>query len=182
MRRFDSQKEQDKLLSQIERQERQQSFQRDRFMRFKLTELHNRLSQVLLMEKVLETDQPAAVSDLILKGLKQIIRSSEFDFRYFISPIRDLVAHPDPYVLYMTQYIMEVMIKDPSVIEVYGTDVDIYNTVKEVFTQVNQRFDKAEADVKAQLAANKALQPGTRDYDLAMDQLMRKKVGDPQTA
>lgn len=167
-------------MSRLERQERTQAFQRDRLIRFKLPEIHNELTQTLLMQNVVETDQPAAVSDLVMKGLKQILRSSEFDFKYFISPIRDLVARADPYALYMTQYIMEVMINDPSVVEIYGTDLEIYQTVNAVFARIRQRFEKAEAEVKAQLAHNKSLSPGSREYDIALDQFLRRKLGDPQ--
>lgn len=86
MKRFGSGNVQDKIINRLERQEKQDAFQRDRFFRFKLPEIHSRLSQVLLMEKVIETENPAAVSDLLLKGLKQALRSNEFDLKYFIAP------------------------------------------------------------------------------------------------
>jgi hypothetical protein len=180
MRRTDTGKVQDKLIARLERQERRQTFQRDRFLKFKLTEIHNRLSQALLMKKVIETGNPAAISDLILKGLKRAQSSSEFDFRYFTAPIRSLVPRPNQYALYMTQYIMEVMIHDPSVIEIYGTDTDIYQLVNEVISQINVRFERAEEEILAQLARNKTLTPGSREYDIALDQLFRKKVGEPE--
>ena len=98
----------EKLIDRLERQERQQAFQRDKFFKFKLPEIHTQLSQTLLMEKIIETDNAGAVSDLILNGLRKILRSTEFDFKYFIAPIRDLVPRPNPISLYMTQYILEV--------------------------------------------------------------------------
>ena len=171
---------QDKLINRLERQERQQAFQRDRFFRFKLPEIHNKLSQTLLMEKIIETDNPAAVSDAILVGLKKALKSSEFDFNYFIAPIRNLVPHPNPYSLYMGQYILEVLINDPNIIEIYGTDEEIYRVVNRVFSQTSMRFEKAEEDIVAQLARNKSLVEGSREYEIALDQLMREKVGEPQ--
>ena len=180
MKNFDSGRVQNKLINRLERQERQQAFKRDRFFKFKLPEIHNRLSQVLLMKKIVETDNPAAVSELILKGLKQSLKSSEFDFKYFIAPIRSLVPRPNPYSLYMTQYIMEVLINDPSVIDVYGTDEEIYRVVNEAISQINMRFERAEEEIVEQLSHNKALTPGSRDYEIALDQLIRKRMGEPQ--
>ena len=180
MKTRDTGRIQDKLINRLERQERQQSFQRDRFLKFKLPEIQNRLSQTLLMKKIIETDNPAAVSDLIHKALRQAMKTSEFDFKYFIAPIRKLVPRPNPYSLYITQYIMEVLINDPSVIEIYGTDTEIYQVVNEVFSQINIKFERAEEEVMAQLARNKSLVPGSNEYEIALDQLMRKRVGEPQ--
>jgi len=171
---------QDKIINRLERQERQQAFQRDRFLRFKLPEIHNMLSQTLLMKKIIETDNPAAVSDAILTGLKKALKSSEFDLKYFIAPIRGIVPRPNPTSLYMTQYIMEVIINAPDVIEIYGTDKEIYQVVNDVFIQISDKFERTEKEIVAQLASNKSLVPGSREYEIALDQLIRKKFGEPK--
>ena len=181
MKRFGSSKVQDKIINRLERKERQQAFQRDRFFKFKLPEIHTRLSQVLFMEKIIETDNPAAVSTLLLNGLKKTLRISEFDFKYFIAPIRNLVPRPNPISLYITQYILEVIMDDPSVIDVYGTDQEIYKTVNDVITHINTKFERDEKEIIEQLSHNKSLTPGSRDYEIALDQLFRKKMGDPQS-
>ena len=144
MKRFDSGRVQEKLINRLERKERTAAYQRDRFFKFKLSEIHRSLSQDLLMEKIIETDNPAALSDLILKGLRKILNTNEFDFKYFIAPIRNLVTRPNPISLYITQYILEVIIDDPSVIDVYGTDQEIYKTVNDVITRINMKFDRSE--------------------------------------
>ncbi len=180
MKSWDTGRVQNKLIRQLERQERREAFQRDRFFKFKLAEVHNRLAQALLMKKIVETDDPVRMSDCLLKGLKKALSTSEFDFKYFIAPIRDLVPRPNPYSLYMTQYIMEVLINDPSVIDVYGTDKDIYSVVNEVFSQINSKFQRAEEEIEAQLARNKSLTPGSREYDIALDQLIKKTFGEPE--
>jgi hypothetical protein len=175
MKTWNSGRVQDRLINRLERQEKQQAFQRDHFFKFKLSEIHNKLSQALLMEKIIETESPAAVSDLILKGLKRALNSSEFDFKYFISPIRDLVPRPNPISLYMTQYIMEVLIDDPHVIEIYGTDLDIYRAINKVVSQISIQFERAKEEVVAQLTRNRSLVPGSREYEVALDKLLRNK-------
>ena len=180
MKSFDTGRVQEKLINRLERKEKQEAFQRDRFFRFKLPEIHTRLAQALLMERIIETDNAAAVSDLIMQGLKKALRSSEFDFKYFVAPIRDLLPRPNPLSLYITQYILEVVINDPSVIEVYGTDLEIYKVVNGVITQINVKFERTENEILEQLSRNKSLTPGSREYDIALEQLFRKRMGEPQ--
>ena len=180
MKGFDTGKVQNKLLDRLERKEKQELFQRDRFFKFKLSQILNRLSQMLLMQRVVETDTPAALSDLILKGLKKLQKSNEFEFKYFTAPIRDLLPRPNPISLYMTQYILEVVTNDPSILEVYGTELDIYKAVNDVITQINVDFDRAERELLEQLSRNKSLVPGSREYDIAFEQLFSKRMGEPQ--
>ncbi|MBW1853000.1 MAG: DUF507 family protein [Deltaproteobacteria bacterium] len=165
---------QDKLINRLERQEKRQIFQQDRFFKFKLTEIHNRLLQVLLMEKVIETENPAAISDSLLKCLKKALNSSQFDFDYFIAPIRGLVPRPNRHSLYITQYIKEILINDPNVIEIYGMDEEIYRIVNQVVSQVSIKFERTEEEILAQLAHNKSLRPGTGAYEIELDRLNRK--------
>ena len=180
MKRFDSGRVQEKLLDRLERKEKREAFQRDRFFKFKLPEIQSRLSQALLMEKIIETDHPAAVSDLLMKGLKKAVNSNEFDFKYFIAPIRNLTPRPNLISLYMTQYILEVIIDHESVIDVYGTDQEIYKVVNDVISRINIKFERTEAEILRQLSRNKKLTPGSRDYDIALEQLFFKKMGEPQ--
>lgn len=179
MRRSDIAKEQDKVLRGLERREKREAFRRDRFFKFKLSEIHNTLSQALLTEKIIETDNPGAVSALLLKGLKQVLKANEFDFKYFIAPIRSLLPNPNPVSLYITQYLLEDILKDPSVVEVYGTDLDIYKVVNDVISKINLKFERAEEEITRQLSQSKTLTPGSREYDIALDQAFRKKIGEP---
>ena len=80
----------------------------------------------------------------------------------------------------MTQFVNETLVNAPEVIEVYGTNLEIYNLISKVLNKVKARFEKTEADVQAQLAASKTLVPGTREYEIALDQMIRKRLGDPQ--
>ena len=157
----DSGRVQEQLIKKLERNEKQRSFQQGRFFRFRLMEIHNRLCQTLLQEKVVETDNVGAFSDSILKGLKKALNSSEFDFKYFISPIRNLIPRPNPYSLYMTQYLMEVLIEEPFIIDIFGTDEDIYHIINRVISQISLQFEKMEKDITTQLEKTKSLKQGT---------------------
>lgn len=180
MKRFGSGRVQERIIKELDRKERQQAFQRDRFFRFKLPEIHTQLSQALIMEKIIETDNPAATSEALLRGLKKILKVNEFDFKYFIAPIRNIVSRPNPISLYITQYILEVVINDPSVIDVYGTDEEIYRVVNNIISRINMKFDKAEEEIIQQLSRSKKLTPGSRDYEIALDEYFKKRMGEPQ--
>jgi len=180
MKRIGSGRVQERLINELDRKERQKAFHRDRFFRFKLPEIHTQLSQTLLMKKIVETDNPKAVSDALMQGLKKILRVNEFDFKYFIAPIRDIVPRPNPISLYITQYILEVIIDDPAVIDVYGTDEEIYRIVNDIISRINIKFDKAEEEILHQLSQSKKLTPGSREYEIALDEYFRKKMGEPQ--
>ena len=180
MKRYDTGRVQDKLLDRLERKERQEAFQRDRFFKFKLPEIHTQLSQALLMEKIVETENIAAFKTCLLEGLKKALNINEFDFKYFIAPIRDLLPRANPLSLYFTQYILEILINDPSVIDIYGTDLEIYKVVNGVITKINTKFERTEKDILQQLSHNKSLAQGSREYDIALEQAYRKRMGDPQ--
>jgi len=66
------------------------------------------------------------------------------------------------------------------VVDIYGTDLDIYKVINDVITRINIKFEKDEEEIIRQLSHNKSLVPGSREYEIALDQLFRKKVGDPQ--
>lgn len=181
MKHLNTTKEQDKLINRLERQEKKQSLQRDRFLKFKLNEIHTNLTQELLMHKIVETDNTGAFSELILRGLKKLLKTNEFDYKYFIAPIRTLVPRPNPISLYMTQFILEDVMNDPCVMDVFGTEEDIYKGVNRVVSNINLKFERAEEKIMQQLSNNKSLSPGSREYDIALEELIRKTMGEPQS-
>lgn len=180
MKHLNTGKEHNKVIKRLERQERNQSMQRDRFLKFKLNEIHSGLTQELLMQEIVETDNTNAFSALLLKGLKKLLRTNEFDYKYFIAPIRGMVPRSNPISLWMTQFILEDVLNDPNIIDVYGTDVEIYKVVNKVVSNLNLKFEQAEEKIMKQLASNKSIAPGSRQYDIAFDELFRKTMGDSQ--
>ena len=176
----DSGRVHEKLVKRLERQEKQLAYQQGRFFKYKLDDIHGKLKQTLLQEEIIETDNVAAFSSALMKGIKKAANSSEFDLTYFISPIRTLVPRPNPYSLYMTQYLMEVLINDPSVIEIYGTDEEVYHVINRVISQSSIQFDEMEREIDAQLARNQKLVPGSAAYQVEKDEMFRKKVGNPK--
>ncbi|RLB10609.1 MAG: hypothetical protein DRG39_05965, partial [Deltaproteobacteria bacterium] len=152
----------------------------ERFFRFKMDDINNKLTQALINNKIIETTNPGSISKELAEGLRKALKSSEFDFQYFISPIRDLVPKPDPISLYMTQYVLEILIDHPDVVEIYGTDQQVYETINNVLKTSYAEFEKIEQEIITQLSHNKDLVPGSREYEIVLDQLLRKRMGEPK--
>ncbi len=180
MQPLDGDRVQNRIVRHLDRLERQLWFQRERFFRFKMDEISNKLTQALITNKILETKNPNAISKAFAEGLKKALRSSDFEFQYFVSPIRNLVPKPDPISLYMTQYVLEILIEHPDVEEIYGTDEKIYETINNIITKSYAEFEKIEKEVIEQLSHNKNIVPGSREYEIVLDQLLRKKLGEPK--
>ncbi len=180
MHPLDGERVQNRIIRHLDRLEKQQWFQRERFFRFKMDEIQNKLMQALINNKIIETNNPTSVAKALAEGLKKALKSSDFEFQYFVSPIRDLVPKPDPISLYMTQYVLEVLIDHPDVIEIYGTDEQIYKTINSVLRQSYAEFEKIEKEIMEQLSHNKNLIPGSREYEIVLDQMLRKKLGEPK--
>jgi len=180
MKKWHGSRVHDSIINMLEKQEKYKGIKGDRFFKYKLTELQNRLTQELLHNKIVETEDPAALTDLIGKGFKKLVRSTEFEFRYFVAPIRNIVPQPNPYSLFMTQYIIEELIKNPSIIDVYGTDEEIYRIVDKIIVQIADKFEREEREILRQLANQKNLIPGSRAYEVALENMLRQKFGDPQ--
>jgi len=180
MQPLDGDRVQNRIIKHLDRLERQLWVQRERFFRFKMDEISNKLTQALITNKILETKNPNAISKALADGLKKAPRSSDFEFQYFVSPIRDLVPKPDPISLYMTQYVLEILIDHPDVEEIYGTDDKIYETINNILNKSYAEFEKIEQEIIQQLSHNKNIIPGSREYEIVLDQLLRKKLGEPK--
>ncbi|MFN3533771.1 MAG: DUF507 family protein [Desulfatiglandales bacterium] len=180
MKRWHGSRVQDGIINLLDKQQKQKSFKTDKFFRYKFLELQNRLSQELIQNKIVETDNPAALSELIAKGLKRLVKANEFEFKYFVAPIRNIVPQPNMHSLFMTQYVIEELPKDSSILDIYGTDDEIYRVVDKVISQTLERFEREEEEIIRQLGNQKNLTPGTRAYELALENMMRQRFGEPQ--
>ena len=53
-------------------------------------------------------------------------RADDFDVDYQVAPLRNLVPHPHIVSLYVTAFVIEKMIAHKDVVDIYGSDEDIY--------------------------------------------------------
>jgi len=92
-------------------------------------DLANRIAMKLIEEKLIETKNKKELERQLAGCIKTLITAEDFDVQYQIAPLRKLVRRPNFISLYITSFIIEKLINHRTVVDIYGTDEEIYNTV-----------------------------------------------------
>jgi hypothetical protein len=66
------------------------------------------------------------LEEQITKCLETLCHADEFDVDYQIAPFRNLVQQPNVVSLYLTAFVIEKLINHKSVVDIFGSDADIY--------------------------------------------------------
>lgn len=128
----------DKTIRTIDRKREQE--RRKMFHRAKdhAPEFAAKLTQRLIDREVIETTSVAAVREALQAQLEKLGFIEEFDLQMKIAPIRTIAQDPNVVSLYFTQYIVEDLIENPAINDVFGDDLDIYRAVDSVFRILRQ--------------------------------------------
>ena len=94
-----------------------------------LDTLANAVAMKLVENGLVETQSKNSLEEQILKCLETLTRADDFDIDYQIAPIRNLVPNPHLISLYVTAFVIEKMIDHKDVIDIYGSDEEIYATI-----------------------------------------------------
>ncbi len=92
-------------------------------------QMAQRLALKLVDEKLVETTNQRELEEQLAGCLSGLLEAEDFDIQYAISPVRNLVARPNRMSLYITAFIIERLISHRAVVDVYGTDEEIYKVV-----------------------------------------------------
>ena len=76
------------------------------------------------------------LEEQIVKCLDGLSRADDFDVDYLVSPYRQLVKHPNVVSLYVTAYLLEKLIDHKTVVDIYGSDADIYGCIHGKVTRI----------------------------------------------
>lgn len=94
-------------------------------------ELAQRLAMKLVDAKLIETTNQRDIEGALAAYLGDLLQAEDFEIQYVISPIRNLAPRPNRISLYITAQIIERLIDHRAVVDVYGTDEEIYATVNQ---------------------------------------------------
>lgn len=86
----------------------------------------NPIAMKLVEEHLVETTNKNALEEQIVKCLETLSHADEFDIDYQIAPFRNLVQQPNVVSLYLTAFVIEKLINHKSVVDIFGSDADIY--------------------------------------------------------
>ena len=98
-------------------------------------DLANRIAMKLIEQQLIETKNKKELERQISGCIKTLIAAEDFDVQYQISPFRTLVRRPNFISLYITAFIIEKLINHRTIVDIYGTDEEIYESVN---SQVNR--------------------------------------------
>ncbi|TFG39184.1 MAG: hypothetical protein E4H48_09420, partial [Syntrophobacterales bacterium] len=91
--------------------------------------LSNAIAMKLIDSKLIETTSKNSLEEQISKCLDILNRADDFDVDYQIAPVRNLVPNPHVVSLYLTAFVLEKLIKHKDIVDIFGSDEDIYLSI-----------------------------------------------------
>ena len=123
----------DKTIRAIDRKrERERRFILNK-ARDNADEFATRVTQRLIDRDVLEINSVQAVRDAFVEQLRNLPNMEEFDIQIKVAPIRTLIQDPNILSLYLTGYVIEDLINNPAIEDIFGEDIDIYRAIDSIF-------------------------------------------------
>jgi hypothetical protein len=95
----------------------------------RLDRLANAIAMKLVESNLVETTNKNSLEEQIKRCLEKLTRSEEFDIDYQIAPIRNVVPQPHVVSLYVTAFVIEQLILHKDVVDIFGSDEDIYLSI-----------------------------------------------------
>ncbi|MFH1984509.1 MAG: hypothetical protein ABIL58_21920 [Pseudomonadota bacterium] len=88
--------------------------------------LSNNIAMKLVESKLVETTNKNVLQEQILSCLETLSRADDFDIDYQNAAFRNLVPNPHVVSLYVTAYVIETLINHRVVVDIFGSDEEIY--------------------------------------------------------
>ncbi len=88
--------------------------------------LANNIAMKLVDSDLVETTNKNSLEEQIGKCLQKLSRADDFDVDYQVAPFRNLVQQPHVVSLYLTAFVIEKLIVHKDVVDIFGSDEDIY--------------------------------------------------------
>ena len=123
------------LLSKIESSKEKERRISIDMARDNLEPMSNAVSQKLVENSLIETTSKNSLQEQIEKKLAKLVKLDDFEIDYQIAPFRELVPNPNVVSLIITAFVLETLINHKDVIDIYGSDEDIYRCIN---TQVQK--------------------------------------------
>jgi hypothetical protein len=91
--------------------------------------LSNAIAMKLVENKLVETNSKNTLEEQINGCLEKLSQAEEFDIEYQIAPFRNLTSNPNVVTLYIMAFVLETLIHHKSVVDIYGSDEEIYQNI-----------------------------------------------------
>jgi hypothetical protein len=97
--------------------------------------LSNAVAMKLIENKLVETTNKPALEQQIAKCLDKMSQADDFDIDFQCSPFRHVASQPHIVSLYLTAFVIEQLINHKDVVDIYGSDEDIYICINKQVTK-----------------------------------------------
>jgi hypothetical protein len=91
-----------------------------------MDEVADAIATKLIENHFIETGSKKSLEDQIHQCLEQLSRADDFDIDYQCAPFRGNLQNPNVVSLYITAFVIEQLIHHKDIIDIFGSDEDIY--------------------------------------------------------
>lgn len=117
------------VISKLDHDKESHRFQAINQLRQHMDTLSSLIAGKLIEERLVETTSKDELETQIHLALETLPTLDDFEFQFQVANVRSLVPRPHFVSLYVTAYIIEKLINHRCVLEIFGTDEDIYRCV-----------------------------------------------------
>lgn len=97
--------------------------------------LSNAIAMKLIETNLVETTNKNVLEEQIAKCLERLSHAEDFDIDYQNAPFRNIVPQPHVVSLYLTAFVIETLINHKVVVDIYGSDEEIYHCINKQVTK-----------------------------------------------
>jgi hypothetical protein len=115
-----------KILSQIESSKERARRQALSGIQDCLEPLSNAIASKLIETSLVETTNKNGLEEQVMKCLDKLSRADDFDIDYQNAPFRHIISSPHVVTLYVTAFVIEKVINLKDVVDIFGSDEEIY--------------------------------------------------------
>ena len=100
--------------------------------------LSNAIAMKLVESNLVETTSKNILEEQILNCLEKLSHADEFDIDFQNAPFRNIVPQPNVVSLYVTAFVIETLINHKVVVDIFGSDEEIYLCINQQVTKFLQ--------------------------------------------
>jgi len=117
------------VVSRLDHAKESQRLNALNLLRQHIDALSDQIVMKLLEDRLIETTNKDELESQIHAALLTFLSAEEFEIQYQVANLRTVVPRPHFISLYVTAFITEKLINHKCVLDIFGTDEDIYHCV-----------------------------------------------------
>ena len=114
------------ILSKIESSKEHARRQAIKGIQGCISPLSNSIIMKLVENNLVETTNKNGIQEQIERCLDKLAHAEDFDIDYQVAPLRNIMKHPHIVSLYVTVFVIEQLINHKDVVDIFGSDEEIY--------------------------------------------------------